>query len=470
MSFTTALRAIYGHLRRGTALLCALTLVLVGLPVATSTTAMASDKPTVVILGVHGDGKQANETLENLTNELVAGFMTSTLEPLHGPALADRLAQVREVLPERVFLSPVREAVAKGKKLYQRAEPEAAVKLLSAARPLLEAHRSFLRNPQLAVDLYLHLGLAQLNLGQQAEAERSFEQVARIDPNWVLDDLNYSPKLVEAFARVRNRVTADRSASINVALPSEAKGARVYIDGRLVGTTPITAGRLIPGEHLIVVDAGELGLSSTTVTLRSEEVLEAQTDLSPGTLAISDEDFREAGDPLVRALHRQVVLASGADLVAVASFDASGDFHLALYSARSDSYSRDTAASIEAAPGTRAAFIRQLVSRVARTADEDGNIRPEQMAMRGPALRLRDNPTLDGVLWPRPVEETAPEQSTGDVDSQQARKPVNKKALGVLGALLGGSLAAVGLGFGIDAAIRNDGSHVPSGVLVVTVP
>lgn len=471
MSLAAPLRAFHDRVRRGTALLGALALLLVGVPVATTTAAMAGDSPTVVLLGVHGDGQQSNQTLGLLADEIVAGFMTSPLEPLHGAALAGRLAQVREVLPQRVFLSPVREAIAKGKKLYQRAEPEAAVKLLLAARPRLEAHRDFLRNPQLAVDLYLHLGLAQLNLGQQAEAERSFEQVARLDPSWVLDDMNYSPKLVEAFALVRNRVTADRSASIAVALPGTEEGARVYIDGRLVGTTPITAGRLIPGEHLLVVDAGELGMSSTTVTLSSEQVLQAQITLAPRTLAITDEAFSVAGDPLVRALYRQIVLASGADLVAVASFDTAGDFHLALYSARSDSYSTDVAASLDAAPGTRSAFIRQLVSRVARAADEDGNIRPGQMAMQGPALRLRDNPTLDGVLWPRPVEETAPEQPKDkDPSSQQARKPVNKKALGVLGALLGGSLAAVGLGFGVDAALRNAGNHVPAGVLIVTIP
>jgi len=442
-----------------------------GFPLAIPSSAIASEQPTVVLLGVHGDGKQGPETLGLLADELVAGFMTSSLRPLHGAALAGRIAQVREVLPERVFLSPVREAVAEGKELYLKANPEKAVAVLSAVLPLLEAHRNFLRSPQLAVELYLHLGLAQLNLGKRVEAERSFEQVARIAPNRVLDDMNYSPKLVDAYARVRNRVTEDRSAAIVVALPGEDPGARVYVDGRLVGTTPITAGRLIEGDHLVVVDAGELGMASTTVTLASGQRLELPIELAPGSLAIEGETFREPGDPVVRALYRQIVLASGADLVAVASFDVGGDFHLALYSARSDSFSADVKASLDAAPGPRPAFIRQLVSRVTRAADEDGNIRPDQMALRGPGLRLRDNPTLDGVLWPRPPEEPNPEESIGDAaTAKKVAKPVNKKALGVLGAILGGSLAALGLGFGVDAALREAGERPPVGILVVTVP
>jgi len=108
-----------------------------GFPLAIPSSAIASEQPTVVLLGVHGDGKQGPETLGLLADELVAGFMTSSLRPLHGAALAGRIAQVREVLPERVFLSPVREAVAEGKELYLKANPEKAVAVLSAVPPLL---------------------------------------------------------------------------------------------------------------------------------------------------------------------------------------------------------------------------------------------------------------------------------------------------------------------------------------------
>jgi hypothetical protein len=44
------------------------------------------------------------------------------------------------------------------------------------------------------------------------------------------------------------------------------------------------------------------------------------------------------------------------------------------------------------------------------------------------------------------------------------------KALGILGAIVGGSLAAVGISFGVDAALREAGERIPVGILVVTVP
>jgi len=456
------------HRPRGT--LPATLLVLVACLI-TAAPAGAGDKPTVVVLGVHGGGAESPETLGLISDELVAGFMTSSLDPLHGEALARRLAQVREVIPERVFLAPVREAVNRGKKLYQRANPEEAVAVLEAVIPLLEARRDFLRSPQLSTELYLHLGLAQLNLGQRSQAERSFERVAQIDPNRVLDDINYSPKLIEAFEAVRGPIVNDRSASIFIALPGDDPGARVYVDGRLAGTTPLTVTRLTVGSHLVVIDGGERGMSTKEVLLETGQQIDLDVTLVPGTLAVENEPFSDQGDPIVRALYRQIGLASGADLVAVSWFDVKGDFHLSLYSTRADAFSEDIPASLSAAPGPRDAFIGQLVERVARAVDENGNIRTERTAMRGPSLRLRDNPTLDATLWPRPPEATSTAEKNEDqaVAKKERSKP-NPKAIAILSAVVGGSLAAVGIGFGVDAALRDAGNKAPVGILVVTVP
>ena len=458
-------------LRRTVAGLCAWSLLGTGVPVIGAGTARANEKPTVVILGVHGNGTQDRGTLSLISDEVVAGFITSSLSPLHGDDLARRIEQVREVIPERVFLSPVREAVAKGKKLYQRANPEEAVSVLQQAVPLLEARKEFLRSPQLAVELYLHLGLAQLNLGRRSQAERSFETVALIDPSRVLDELNYSPKVIEAFERVRSRVAEDRSASLVVALGEQDPGARVYVDARLAGTTPLTATRLTAGKHLVVVDGGELGISSTEVELDSGQRGELVVTLAPGTLAIENEPFSSPDDPIVRALYRQIGLASGADLAALAWFDAEGDFHLSLYSTRADNFSNEITASLDAAPGPRNVFIRQLVDRVARATDENGNIRPDKIALKGPSLRLRDNPTLDATLWPRPPEDSDANTQEEDTSLVKKDRPKpNPKVLAVLGAVIGGGLAAVGIGFGVDAALRDAGNTPPVGVLVVTVP
>ena len=442
------------------ALLTSLLLALPGI-------AYPSGKTSVVVFGPHGGGPQDAEFLRAISGELIAGFMESDLLPLHGAELNERLDSVRDILPERVFLSPVRDAVRSGQRLYRDAQPEEAAALLRAAVPQLEAGRSFLRSPQLAVDLYLNLGLVELNLGNSAAAESAFAQVVRMDPGRVLDDLNYSPRIVATFSGVRDRVLGARSASLKV---DPGVPARAYLNGRLLGPTPIVVDRLPAGRHLLVVDGGTEGLATLEVALEENQQAAPVLQLKPGSLYFDDESFAKSGDPLVRALYRQVGLASGADLVAISHFDPAGDFHIALYSSRSDSFSQGVSATLSAAPGSRAEYISGLVRRVAAEADLDGNIKPDRLAFGSPSVRLRDSAGLDALLWPRaaaaPVEAPAGLVSTGPKRSG----PPPKKVLAVVGSILGGSLAAVGLGFGIDAAVKRANDHQPTGVLVITVP
>ena len=140
----------------------------------------------------------SSEEMERISDDVVAGFIESRFEAIYGDELALRLERSRETLPEKVFLAPVRDAVNEGQRLYRKAQPDKAVEVLQAAAVMLEQRKSLLRSPQHAVDLYLNLGLSQLSKGDRSQAERSFAEVVRIDPNRVLDSVNYSPKLMAA--------------------------------------------------------------------------------------------------------------------------------------------------------------------------------------------------------------------------------------------------------------------------------
>ena len=434
-------------------------------------TARAEDAPTIAVIGVHGDGTLSSEEMERISDDVVAGFIESRFEAIYGDELALRLERSRETLPEKVFLAPVRDAVNEGQRLYRKAQPDKAVEVLQAAAVMLEQRKSLLRSPQLAVDLYLNLGLSQLSKGDRSQAERSFAEVVRIDPNRVLDSVNYSPKLMAAFDAVRDRMLAAPSGSIFVSLPGIGVEARVYVDGRLVGTTPITASRLPAGRHLVVVDGGELGQSVIDVDLAAGEQKDLEVLLSPGSLAVEDELFTPAKSKLSATLYREIGQASGVDLIAVAAFGPEGDFHLALYSPRAGAFSEPISATLQAAPGARTAFVRQLVQRISRYADDRGNIRSERLARQGLSMRVGDNPMLDALLWPRPQDEILPEEPRDD-DAVARKKPPppNPKVLGILGGIIGGSLAALGIGFGVDRALREQNSDHPVGVLIITIP
>ncbi|MEE2830656.1 MAG: PEGA domain-containing protein [Myxococcota bacterium] len=457
-------------LHRLTALACATMMTGIGLPVVGLGTAFAADGPTIAVIGVHGNGSQDAASLSRMTDDLVAGFMLSRFSPLYGDELSGRLETIRDSLPERIFLEPIRKAVDEGRNRYQQAQPDVAVRVLQQAAEDLKGREQFLRSPSLPVELHLLLGLAQLSLGQRSDAEAAFGEVVRIDPNRVLDSLNYPPKVVEAFDQVRSRILSRPSASVFIRVLHDDPGARAYVDGRLVGTTPITARRLPPGKHLVVIDGGVRGRYSTTVTLQAGEQLDLIEDLKPATLAIPGEAFQDTRSQAGKALYREIGMATGADLVSVASFDAEGDFHLALYSVRSQNFSVQASASLAPAPGAQSAFVRQLVERVARYADERGNIHSDLISVKGVPIRVGANTILDGLLWPRPeAPSSGVEGPTELVVEKKRRSTPPPKVLGVIAAVIGGSLAATGIGLGVHFSTQENLGE-SNGVLVVTIP
>jgi len=426
---------------------------------------------SVSVVGIHGNGEQDSEALLQMSEDMVAGFKTAGLEVVHGEDLRNRLFGSRETLVENVFLDPVRSAFDEGRILYEKAQPEASVEALARAEEALEGVEQFLRDPRLSVDVQLYLGLAHLSLGNEDDARQAFSEVVRMDPNRVLDTLEYPPKIVELFESVRAEVMRLSGASMHIHTGAEM-GARVYLDGRLVGTTPSTTRGLPPGLHTVLVDAGSGGRWFSTFTLRSGEEVEVEAKLATPSLGLgADEAPQAVRSPLTRRLYRELAVAAGTDLVAVAAFDEAGDFVLGLYSGRSSTFSVSAAASLAATPGARSAFIRQLVERVARYADESGAIKEERVSADAIALLLGGNILLDEYLFGAEDRAVTDASATRPVETEPTKvRRTPPKAAGVAVAIIAGVLGAAGAGIGIGLGVTQGNAADPGGVLVITLP
>ncbi|MCP4868217.1 MAG: PEGA domain-containing protein [Proteobacteria bacterium] len=444
------------------------------LPLLISTLLMlpaAAGAVTVSVVGVHGNGNQDREALVQMSDDMVAGFKTAGLEVVHGEELRNRLFGSRETLVENVFLEPVRSAFDEGRILYEKAQPDGAVQALARAEQALDGVEHFVRDPRLSVDVQLYLGLAHLSLGNEDDARQAFSEVVRMDPNRVLDTLEYPPKIVELFESVRAEVVRLAGATLQIH-SGHTTGARVYLDGRLVGTSPVTVDRLPPGKHTVLVDGGSEGRWFGSFTLRSGEVEEVAAELKTPSLGLGEgESMQEPRSSLSKRLYRELAVAAGTDLVAVAAFDEAGDFTLAIYSGRSSTFSVSAAASLAAAPGARSAFIRQLVERVARYSDDSGAIKEERVSAEAIPLLMGGNVQLNEYLFGAEDWRVADASATRPVDPEPA--PVRRappKAAAVAVAIIAGVLGAAGAGIGIGVGVSQANAVDPGGVLVITVP
>ncbi len=396
--------------------------------------------PSVAVVGVHGNGGQDDGALRALSADLAAGFAAAGLDVRSGDALGALLRPERDRVLERVYLEPVTRAFEEGRILYEKAQPEQAVAALERAAAELADSGEFLREGRL--------------------------RVVRADPDRVLDTLDYPPNIVEAFDRVRADVLAGDLGSVAVAV-ADGAAARVFLDGRLVGSAPITVRGLPPGAHTVLVDGSTAGRHYEALDLAPGQAARIDATLQRRALERSDGDaLLPARSGLTRRLYREIGTASGAAVVAVAAFDGAGDLRVALYSTRSETFSLAVVASLAGVPGSRSAFVKQLAGRAAAAVDEGGGVLPDQVATEALPMRLGANPTLTDLLLGPPPGAPSP-AAAAEPTAAPAAKPGPHPA-GIVALIVGGLLAGAGAGVAIWAGTRT--VEDPGGALVIEFP
>ncbi|WP_059439567.1 PEGA domain-containing protein, partial [Anaeromyxobacter sp. PSR-1] len=192
-------------------------------------------------------------------------------------ACRDRVGGVEEVATMRrrllgqgsdATLSELDRAYGGALAVYQNGEFDSSVRTLRAIVDDLEAlpegEEAYFQWKR----AMLRLAHASLSLGQEREMERAFLALARTDPALQPDPDQYSPGFRRRFEEVKARVRALPRRRLHVA--SEGRSGTVYVNGRAMGTTPVTL-TLPAGSYRVGGGAGALRVPSFTVDLEPED-------------------------------------------------------------------------------------------------------------------------------------------------------------------------------------------------------
>ena len=428
---------------------------------------------TLAIVGVHGHEGLSEKDLRKLTDELVSAFeKTGAFDvrargQLHRGFVAERAAVLHNT-----FLGRAQEALDTGRTLYEKAQPDLAIEQLSRAVTSIKSNTEFLRDSRVVVDSYMFLGLTLASVGRADDARKAWARVVRIDPDRVLDDAMYSPKIVALFDEVREAVLSHPRGSLTITAPGEAD-VDVNLDGRFVGTIgeePVVVSNVVPGKHWLAATAPDLGRAYQTVAVNDNEQLQIEVALQDLGLTQQGKDpLQSERSGLVKRLYREISVAASADLVLMASMDKGQDLQLALYSSRSQAFSTVVRASLNAAPGSRSGFLDDLAGRVALYADERGEIKQERRSEEVVTMFLAQNPWLNTYLFgPREIEDEGGNQRQGPLPFAGIGDGSGQLKLPAFLAIIGGAVAGVGLAVGIGAAAAPH--YEPYGVLTVKIP
>lgn len=134
-----------------------------------------------------------------------------------------------------------------GKELSARLKPRQAIDEFSEALRILRAVFPFLDDLDALEQAHFQLGMTYQALGKERAAEHQYRMVLLLHPDRRLDEATVNPVVIERFSQVRERLVTSMKGSVS--LLSEPAGARVIMDGKPVGRTPITIPGVTPGDH-----------------------------------------------------------------------------------------------------------------------------------------------------------------------------------------------------------------------------
>ncbi len=144
---------------------------------------------------------------------------------------------------------PMAPSVEKGRAAYDNLELDRALKLLERALAVAE------RNPAAPIDPasyrrgLTYLGATRVLTGDMAGGRRAFRRLVAFDPEAELDPMVFPPSLVETYGGVAAKVRQLGAGSLRVA--SRPAGARVWVDSRERGRSPLRVEGLLGGPHRV---------------------------------------------------------------------------------------------------------------------------------------------------------------------------------------------------------------------------
>ncbi|MBI5510032.1 MAG: PEGA domain-containing protein [Deltaproteobacteria bacterium] len=168
------------------------------------------------------------------------------------------------------------------------------------------------------VDAYVLLAVSYFRKGQQAAGADVLETLARLRPEYELDQAQYPPVFIAVHNQARARALARPRGALHVT--SAPANAEVVVNGRPLGATPILIEEVVPGEQHLVVKMGD-NVWARVVTVHEGDSADVHANLGAGgpeaPVTMGDAIAANRFDQDVRKTARAAAKNAGADLALV---------------------------------------------------------------------------------------------------------------------------------------------------------
>lgn len=249
---------------------------------STDKKAAALPAPTRIVAVVHAAAEDSR---------LPASYVAHHVEAAIGSDRRYTLVSLEEALGVPRVLEAARALqvadmrVEEGRKAYLALEFAGASASLNEALALFEQQSPYVSRVDKVVEALLLSGAVRFLSNDVKGAAEKFRAALALRPEVEPDLSVFNPPMARFFEKTAADLKRKPKASLQV--ESGRDGARAYVDGRLVGMTPVTVRDLVAGQHYVrLADLGCFGWG-TVVHLAANDLttisgdLETTRELSP---------------------------------------------------------------------------------------------------------------------------------------------------------------------------------------------
>ncbi|MCI5073175.1 PEGA domain-containing protein [bacterium] len=148
-------------------------------------------------------------------------------------------------------LKRAKKLLTSGKQMYHQLNFEKARDSLSLSKKLFIKNLQYLRSNHDLLEAHLYLGMTWLAIKKEKDAYNEFKKVAYLDPNFEMNESQYSPAVIPVFETARSEVKSKTVSQVTVS--GQQDNMNVYVNGRLMGKTPVSI-KLYAGDYFFLVE------------------------------------------------------------------------------------------------------------------------------------------------------------------------------------------------------------------------
>jgi len=163
---------------------------------------------------------------------------------------------------------------SQGMKAYENGDFQISIDKLSKAVPLLKGDRQ-------RIDAFKTMAFAYMAFLKKEEARQQFCNILKMDPTFELDPIMTPPKILVVLQEAKEKCLPFGRIEVQ-AIAGDRKiisGAKVYLNGKLIGETPLQKKDILPGEYELKVHKDGFRPFEAKISIEEKVVQEVKSSL-----------------------------------------------------------------------------------------------------------------------------------------------------------------------------------------------